>query len=216
MAINSDLFQLVIRGKVKHGSLDACRNLHNETAGNPQGVAAARALGDLSHNVFVPLADAATVATELLFLDSWTSIDGMQKFFGDAQVQAGGGLMFETRDPVIATLADSPCYSLLAPKERPQRFVGLVRGTVKSKEATHAFLASYTKAIGAMRMSGLVSHQMFYRIDAPNELIGIDLWHDAEAMQKAYAGDTGGFYDLFTAKPATSMWKQPPGHWVEW
>ena len=120
---------------------------------------------------------------------------------GDAQVQAGAGLMFETRDPVIGTLADSPCYALLAPKDRTQRFVGLLRGTVTSKDAT--------------RMNGLVSHQLFYRIDA-NELIGIAFWHDADAMQKAYASGTGGLHDLFAAKPATSMWKQPTGAWVEW
>ncbi len=95
--------------------------------------------------------------------------------------------------------------------------IGLLHGTAASlKQAAQAFLAGYAKAIGAMRVQGLVSHQMFYRVDAPNELIGIDLWHDGDAMHKAYASETGGFHELFAAKPATSMWKQPPGHWVEW
>jgi hypothetical protein len=222
MTVNADLFQLVIRGKLNRSNLDEVRNIHNETAGNPQGVAAARALGDLSHNVFVPYGDDPSVATELLFLDSWNSIEGMGKFFADPQVQAGAGMIFATRDPVIGTPAGTPGYCLHAPKDRPQRFVGLLRGTVKSREATNAYLAQYTKAINSMRTNGgLVSHQMFYRLAEPgqpasNELIGIDVWHDGEGMQKMYSSDTSSFHDLFTAKPVTSTWKQPGGHWVEW
>src|SRR5262249_17943600 len=72
--VMNDIIQLVIRGTLNTPVLDEVRKIHNETAGNPQGVAAARSLGDLSHNVFVPLADAAT---ELLILDTWNNLDGL-------------------------------------------------------------------------------------------------------------------------------------------
>jgi len=214
-----DLIQLVIRGSIKKSVLDEARQLHNMTAGNPEGVAAARALGDLSHNVYVPLADAPTVGSELLFLDTWNSIDGLQKFFSDPQVQAGGNMMFESRDPVVALPADVYTFTLRAPKDRPDRFVGLLRGKVKSRESAKAFFDGMQKGINKARLSSLISHEIFY-VAGPqgptNELIGIDVWHDGEAMAKFYDGAGPALYDLFDGTPAASRWKQPAGQWVEW
>ena len=41
-------------GKLLPTSEEEARQIHNATAGNPAGVAAAQALGDLSHLVYVP------------------------------------------------------------------------------------------------------------------------------------------------------------------
>jgi hypothetical protein len=224
MSINEDLFLLAIRGTLNASVLDDGRKIHNETAGNPQGVAAARALGDLSHNVYVPLQDDPARASELLILDTWNDLDGLGKFFSDPQVQGGGSMMFKTRDPVVWRASGTYGFVLPAPRARTERFVGVIRGTVTSREAAGAaFDTAARKTINAARMLGQVSHQMFYRVTPPgepasNELIGLDVWHDAEGMAKFYADTTAaqGLYRVFTAPPVTSIWKQPAGQWVEW
>jgi len=214
---NDGILLLAIRGALKQSVLDDARKIHNETAGNPQGVAAARALGDLSHNVYVPLADAPDVATELLILDRWTSFDGLQKFFSDPQVQAGGGLIFKSRDPVVFAKADIQSFSLPVPKGRNDRFVGTIRGTVKSREAATAVLDAMAKqSINAARMKGQISHEVFFKPDSL-ELIGVDLWMDADGMTSFYSeGKATALYEQFAAPPVTGLWKQPAGQWVEW
>lgn len=53
---------------------------------------------------------------------------------------------------------------------------------------------------------------------ASNELIGIDIWHDADGMRKFYSDTTAaqGIYSVFASPPVASLWKQPAGQWVQW
>ena len=55
--MNDDLtlYLLTIRGTLSPDTLEAARKVHNQTAGNPDGVAAAKSLGDVSHMVYVPM-----------------------------------------------------------------------------------------------------------------------------------------------------------------
>jgi hypothetical protein len=222
--INGGIYLLAIRGTLNKTVLDEVRTIHNETAGSPPGVAAARALGDLSHNVYVPLGDAPDAASELLILDSWTSVDGLRTFFSDPQVQAGGGLIFKDRDSAVWSLSEMRGFVHPTPKDKPDRYVGIIRGTVRSREAAReVFDGMVNKTINASRMLGHMSHQMYWRATPPNEqpsleLIGVDVWYDGEGMKKFYAEATkaAGAYDVFVSQPATSIWKQPQGQWVEW
>jgi hypothetical protein len=224
MSLNQDIVLLAIRGALNATNLEEARAVHNRTAGNPEGVAAARALGDLSHNVYVPHGDAPAAATELLILDLWNSVEGLGKFFSDPQVQAGGAMMFASRDPVVWQLAPASGFILPTPRGRDRRFVGLIRGVVKSREgATAAFDAFARRAINAGRLAGQVSHQVFFRVPSPGaspamELLGVDVWMDDAGMARVY-GDRAHLApiaDVFSAAPTTSTWKQPAGDWVEW
>jgi hypothetical protein len=49
---------LTVRGQVVPPTQAAVRELHNHQAGSDEGIAAARALGDLSHKVYTPVAGA--------------------------------------------------------------------------------------------------------------------------------------------------------------
>ncbi len=224
MSINNDIVQLAIRGTLKTAVLEEARAIHNQTAGNPAGVAAARALGDLSHNVFVPLGDAKDAASELLILDLWNSVEGLGKFFSDPQVQAGGDMIFAKRDPVVWQAAGARGFVLPTPAGRAQRFVGLVRGTVKSRDAAvAAFDTLERQSINAGRLVGQISHQIFFRLTPPGappslELFGVDVWMDAEGMTKFYQDGSHNslLADVFAGPPVTSVWKQPAGSWVEW
>src|SRR4051812_41217627 len=83
---SKDPVLLTIRGKRAVQDLDAARRLHNETAGSEQGIAACRALGDLSHKVYVAAGGAAEKFSdakpdELFFMDVWKNPEGLQQFF---------------------------------------------------------------------------------------------------------------------------------------
>jgi hypothetical protein len=217
---NDALITLAVRGTLNPTALDAACTLHNQTAGNPQGVAAARSLGDLSHNVYVPLADAPNAATELLFLDTWQTVAGLGQFFADPQVQAGGGLMFKQRDASIWAGAGIRGHFLQAPREKSARFVGLIRGTVTSKDKAREVMNEYAaKSQASARMRGQVSHQVLFGVAHPGqpesmELLGVDHWHDADGMIAHYKEATA--FGIFAGAPAVSVWKQPAGSWVEW
>ena len=79
MSDQVSLYLLSIRGTLAPATLEEARQVHNQTAGNPAGVAAAKSLGDVSHMVYVPVPHnghaPAKGAGEFLILDLWRSID---------------------------------------------------------------------------------------------------------------------------------------------
>ena len=226
MSTNDDIFLLAIRGTLKPKTLEDARSTHNLTAGNPAGVAAARALGDLSHNVFVTMGETKGTAGELLILDLWNNLDGFNKFFSDKQVQEGGAMIYaqvESRELWLPA-HDFRSFILPAPADRNDRCVGLVRGTVRSREAAKAGFGQLAKdTINAARMEGQISHEIFFRMTPPGqpaspELLGVDVWMDAEGMGRFYSNPLhmAPLREVFTVPPATSTWKAPAGQWTEW
>ena len=215
-------FLLTVRGKMAPANREAGRQAHNIAAGSDQGVAAARSFGDLSHSVFVPVDAPGAGAGELLIVDFWNSVEGLQQFFSDEQVQKGGAMLFTSRDAVVwASTPGMPHFNLPAPTGRNDRFLGIVRGPVKSREAAEKSLAiSLKRSANTARAKGLMMREWYFRADQPNslELIGVDLWFDGKGMAEAYAdpAEMAVFADLFTGRPETSVWTKPEGQWVEW
>jgi hypothetical protein len=227
MAPEKDTTQylLTIRGKLKPATVEASRSVHNATAGNSDGVAAARSLGDLSHMVYVPAGQNGGAASELLILDVWNNIDGLNQFFSDHNVQEGGNMIFTEREPVVWMPAHGAfTYHLAAPKGKNDRFVGVIRGPVHSHEqalAVHNEFASM--GVNQARMAGNVSHDVYFRLAQPGspeslELLAVDVWMDGAGMAATYTNPAYGsiFTKLFSGPFVASTWQEPAGEWVEW
>src|SRR6185503_17754671 len=167
----SDLsvFLLAIRGTLAPKNLEEARKVHNMTAGNPAGIAAAKSLGDVSHMVYVPLQHNGHAngnsAGEFLIMDLWTSIEGLNTFFADKQVQEGGAMIFIERDPLVWSAAPGfTSYHLPAPFGMNDRFITTARGTVKSvDEARELHNAAVAKTIRKARQAGNLSHDSYFR-----------------------------------------------------
>jgi hypothetical protein len=225
MGMNEGMYLLAIRGSLRPKTQEESRTVHNMTAGNPQGVAAARSLGDLSHNVYVSMTDIAGSAGELLILDLWNNLDGFGKFFADKQVQEGGNMIFasvENRELWVPAY-DFQSFTLPTPPSKTDRFVGLLHATVRSRESAKIAFGEYAKTINAARLEGQVSHEIFFRMSDPGqppslEVLGVDVWMDAEGMGRFYADPKhlAPLGSIFTGPPQTSTWKRPAGSWVEW
>jgi hypothetical protein len=223
------LYLLTIRGTLAPDTLEAARKIHNQTAGNPEGVVAAQSLGDVSHMVYVPMPHNGHTKTkgagEFLIMDLWYSIEGLNTFFSDKQVQEGGSMIFSERDPVVWAPAEGfVSFHIPAPFGKNDRIVAVVRGTVKSKEeARELHNTAMTKTISKGRKLGLLSHEAYFRLAAPDspealEFFGVDVWMNGDGLGDFYGDEDflAGFNHLFTAEASDSVWVQPKGDWIEW
>jgi hypothetical protein len=219
-------FLLTVRGTLAAPNLEGGRQAHNQAAGSDEGVAMARSFGDLSHAVYVPVEPPSSGAGELLIIDYWNSVEGLQTFFSNEQVQQGGAFVFKKdRDNVVwQGTPGLPRFNLQAPTGKSERYVGLARGPVASREGAEKILTeSLRKRANIARAKGLMSREWYFRLTPPGEkpsleAIGIDVWFDADGMREVYAdpAELDALAGLFTGRPATSVWQKPPGAWVEW
>lgn len=217
---------LTVIGKVKTSSISATRELHNQTAGNPGGLAAAKSLGDMSHMIYMPLGAATSFKDDLLFLDVWNNLEGLQQFFSDPQVQAGGEMMFASREAIVwRKLENFLNFNLPTPSGKNDRIVGLLRGTIKSiEDAAAIHNTAMESQVKSARAAGLVSHEFYSRMAAPDspeslEVLGVDVWMNEKTMMQHYMSSefqNSGLYKMFSVKPASSLWVHPGGEWVEW
>ena len=129
-------FLFTVRGPLVAKDLEGGRQAHNMAAGSDQGVAAARSFSDLSHAVYVPVKPTHTSgAGELLIIDYWNNPEGIGKFFSDPQVQQGGTMVYKDREAVIWERTPGlPQFSLPAPTGKNERYVGIARGPIASRE----------------------------------------------------------------------------------
>ncbi len=216
-------FLLTVRGTIAAPSLPEAREIHNATAGAAEGVAAARSLGDLSHNVYV--GHGAAQPGELLFIDYWNSLSGLGQFFSNPQVQAGAGMLFRSREnPVWEQTEDFGNYHLATPSGRGPAGVGIITVEVTSLDKAASAFRTYADAtINQARMHGMVSHSLWTRVAGPGaesapEIIGVDMWLDADEMARYYDMSLGFEHlgPIFAGTPDTSVWQSAPDSWVEW
>jgi len=226
---NLTLYLLTIRGTLSPDTLEAARQVHNQTAGNPDGVAAAKSLGDVSHMVYVPMQhnghEKPSGAGEFLIMDLWYNMDGLNTFFADKQVQQGGDMIFSQRDPVLWAPAESfTTFHIPAPAGNNDRIIAIVRGTVNSvAEAKELHNTAMTRTISKARKFGMLSHQAYVRVAAPDspealEFLGVDVWMSGEGLGDYYGDEDflAGFNHIFTSEAADSIWVRPQGDWTEW
>jgi hypothetical protein len=223
------LYLLTIRGTLSSTTLEEACKIHNMTAGDPQGVAAAKSLGDVSHMVYVPMSDNGHTesggAGEFLIMDLWYSVEGLNTFFADQHVQEGGNMIFRQRDPVVWAPAEGfMSFHIPAPFGNNDRIITTVRATLKSmEEACRLHNASVAKTISKARKAGNLSHEAYLRLAAPNspealEFFAVDVWMRPEDMMSYYedAEFLEGFDHMFTDEANTGVWVHPRGNWVEW
>jgi hypothetical protein len=118
---------------------------------------------------------------------------------------------------------DFRSFVIPTPAHKTDRYVGLVRGTVRSRDAAKAAFDKIAETINAARKEGQVSHEIFFRLPEPGQpasldLLGVDVWMDAEGMGRFYSDPKhlAPLKDVFSGAPAMSTWKQPAGNWIEW
>ncbi len=219
------VYVLAIPGVLAPKSLEAARAIHNETAGVPANVAAARSLGDLSHMVYVPMEHEGHHGDDFLILDQWNNLEGLNQFFANPHVQEQGGRIFAKRDPVVWAPAEGfSSFHCPAPSGKNDRLVGIVRAPIRSVDDARArHNAIIDKTINTARRRGAMSHEAFLRLAPPGspqplEFFAVDIWYNGEGMGEQYEDPEflAGFEQMFTGEPSATVWVHPAGDWVEW
>src|SRR3974377_781996 len=136
-------YLFTLRGKVNTPTVADSRGPHNKTAGSPDAIAAARALGDLSHNVYTSAGNGAG-SDEVLIIDYWNSPSGFGQFFTDPQSPDGGELLFTEREGILwAPTSGFGDFHLALPSGASPAAVGLLRAGVPSLKAAPAAFSAY-------------------------------------------------------------------------
>jgi quinol monooxygenase YgiN len=221
----SPLFLLTVRGTLAASTRVDAAAIHNETAGSEEAIASARALGDVSHMVYLPLETPTEGAGEVLFMDLWTNPEGINQFFSNPDVQASADRIFSNRDATVWVPAEGFYAYHFQPRfGESDRYVVMVRATVNSREEAMSLHNEIVAgALAGARQAGDLSHEVYFRLTSPGEpesleFLAIDVWVNLEGMTTYYQIPQlqEGFSQLFSAPPEVSMWAQSTGDWQEW
>jgi hypothetical protein len=202
-------------------TLDDARAMHNAFVdeGSQPGREIARALGDLSHNVYTPAGgvDPALRAQqgELLFVDYWAAASGMEMFFSNPVALGAADQLFSSReDAEWAFAPNSFGFSVPARHGAPPRFVAITRGAIRSADdAVPAMGKLFSAGLPAARRRGQISHALFIRdadiasrrpaantrrahgntlapSGAPTEVLALDWWSTVDGLAEHYRDAT--------------------------
>ncbi len=236
------------RGTLSPSTLDEARALHNSfVTGGPQpGIEIARSLGDISHNVCTPAegtgSQSGAKPGELLFIDYWTSTDGMETFFANPFAQQAADRLFSSREESEWTPAPGAfTFGVPTPAGTPARFQGIMRAPVRSADDATAVLGKLVWAsLSAARRRGQLSHALFVRpANAaaarpasnarrgpseslagpadPAEILAVDTWLTLDGLKEHYADEAAmsGLGQALAGPPTTSVWA-PASGFAEW
>jgi hypothetical protein len=152
-------------------TIDETRGMHNAFVdnGSQPGREIARALGDLSHNVYTPAGGVDPVLRaqpgELLFVDYWAAASGMEMFFSNPVALGAADQLFSSREESEWAVAPNGFgFSVPARYGAPARFVAITRAAVRSiDEAVPAMGRVISAGLPAARRRGQISHKLFIR-----------------------------------------------------
>jgi hypothetical protein len=228
-------------------TLDETRGMHNAFVDNaPQpGREIARALGDLSHNVYTPGPGVDPALRpqpdELLFVDYWADTDGMETFFSNPVALQAADRLFSTREEVEWSFAPNGFgFSVPAPQGMPPQYMALTRAPIASAEVVTGLGERISAGLAAARRRGQISHALFIRgadigsrrpaansrrahgdtlaqSGAPVEVLAVDWWPTLDALAEHYRDFAVGaeLAGALSGRPETTVWQQETG-FSEW
>jgi hypothetical protein len=223
---------------------DETRGMHNVFVdeGPQPGREIARALGDVSHNVYTPAraVDPALRAQpgELLFVDYWADTDGMETFFSNPIALEAADRLFTSREDAEWAVAPNGFgFSVPARHGAPPRFIAITRAAIRSADEA---IPALGKLVSAEQRRGQISHALFIRdadiasrrpaantrrahrttlapSGAQVEVLALDWWSTVDGLAEHYrdARVMGGLPDALIGPPETTVWQQEAG-FSEW
>lgn len=227
------------RGTLNEVATADARAMHNAFLfdGPQPGMEVARALGDLSHNVYEP---ALGMTGELLFADRWADPDGMETFFANPFAMQAAGRLFARREWSEWTSAPGAFgFQLPAPGGASARILSICRGPVHSVGDAAAMLAEAVRSnLGTARRRGQLGHAVLHRTAeaattrpvsnsrhgdatphaiAAAEILVLDSWTNVEGMLEHQRDLPLGkaLAEVLSGPLDESVWQQADG-FAEW
>ena len=226
-SLSSPSVLLTVRGTLDAPEPEAARELHNQTAGSDEGVAAARSLGDLSHSVFSPVLGMPGTRSERAALPR--RLEGRAGHRHVLLRRAGpdGGAGVVRRRDVYRVDAGGRIVRIRAARtdashrQIPRRRTGADRRPADGDRPV--FRSTLEPTISDARKAGQTLHQLYIKIPMPDdhgpaEAIGLDGLRADPAGMGGVLPDAHRVRErLHRRPPQTSVWQRATGGtWTEW
>lgn len=182
----------LVKGALFTADLAAAQVQHDMLASG--GEAAAKAAGDVAHDVYLGTDLLGTTPDELVAIDRWTSDANMDAFYSDPGFQAAFGALF-TAPPAFGTFLRADFHqwgSLDAADASDPRFVVVVRGRLADApsivKAQHDAVAQGGEA--QAKAAGDVAHVVYLGRDDEREVAIFDVWSADTNLAATYGDPT--------------------------
>lgn len=218
------VYTVFIRGKLKNDPATS-KMIHDNFAGN--GKAQAIGLGDQGHYVFLnllppPDGGALPPSDQVLAIDLWNDLNGLQTFLQNPDVQSFLGSLYTGQPEVTITIHPDGFteWGALNPiNQAKPLFAFSIRDTFKAssvdqEKTDHNSVADNAKA-SAMG-AGDVAHTVYLDMTDTRQFQAIDYWTNLTGPGQVY-GDPNfqaAFASIFTMAPTVEGYVA--SDWVQW
>jgi quinol monooxygenase YgiN len=214
-------FAVVVRGILAGNDLQASQMSHDQLAMG--GEAAAKAAGDISHDVLLGTTLLGTTENQFLAVDRWESADNLDAFYADPDFQAAFGALFSA-PPTLEKFAFQRNWAgwgddLNAGDASDPHYFVVVRGRLKDvgtamSQAMHDEVASAGEAPAIA--AGDVAHLPYLGKEDPREFLAVDIWSSADNLEAFYSDPAFqmAFAALFEGPPTIGVYASTD--WHQW
>lgn len=207
----------LVRGTLAQSDMGQAQAQHDAIAKG--GEAAAKAAGDIGHDVGLGTTLLGTTENAFLGLDRWKPGSDPAAFYSNPDFQKAFGSLFAS-PPKLELFAKQDSWhswgSIDAADGVDPHYYVVVRGRLaKDPAATrpaHDQLAQGGEA--QAKAAGDVAHVVYLGVEDPLEFLAIDLWTTKDAMAGVY-GDPGfqkAFGALFASPPTLGVYQSTSFH----
>jgi len=213
-------FAALVRGTLFTTDLAMAKEKHDGIAGG--GEAAAKAAGDIAHDVLLGTTMLGTEENQFLGIDRWTDAQAMNNFYMNPDLQAAFGTLFSgppsleafQRQPTWHTWGDMDAGDSFDPY-----FFVVVRGKLKEADPAKAQAAHDAVAGGGeaqVTAAGDVAHIVFTGLQDPQEFFAIDIWKASDNLEAVYTNPDfqAAFGGLFEGTPTLAVYQSTD--WHQW
>lgn len=213
-------FAALVRGTLFTADLAAAKTKHDEIASG--GEPAAKAAGDIAHDVLLGTTLLGTVENQFVGIDRWTDGQAMSDFYMNPDLQAAFGQLFSA-PPTLEAFQRQPTWHTWGDMDAgdtfdPYFFV-VVRGKLKEADPAKAQAGHDAVASGGeatVTAAGDVAHIVFTGLQDPQEFLAIDIWKSSDDMEAVYtnADFQAAFGSLFEGQPTLAVYRSTD--WHQW
>ncbi|HZO15050.1 MAG TPA: hypothetical protein VFB62_17360 [Polyangiaceae bacterium] len=183
-------YAALVRGQLASMDLTDAKLTHDQIAS--QAEEAARAAGDIAHDVLLGTALLDSIPNEFLAIDRWTDAQAMQGFYADPVVQQAFGGLFAT-PPTIEYFELAREWvswgDMTSGDAHDPYYVHLALGTLRAADPAEARAAHDQVAAGGKQPSidaGNVAHVVFTGLADARRFVAVDIWQSDDNIEPFY------------------------------
>lgn len=214
-------YAVMVRGGLFTEDVDEAKAYHDPLASG--GEAAAKMLGDFSHDALLGTTLLGTQGNKFLGLDRWDNVEGMQAFYSDPDFGAAFGMLFDEEGPTVESFVEMPEWhtwgDMTSGDEFGDYWFVVARGTLAGEPETIRPVHDMVAAGGeeTVKAAGDVAHVVFLGLEDPKEFLAIDIWQDSAAIEAVYSDpDFAAAFGMLFAPGTSSVEIYGSSDWHQW